>query len=183
MNLVFRRVDTDGLTGAETEAVRRLLWAAFDDDVDGGMSEDDWSHALGGIHVLVERDGEIAGHAAVVERELHLGGRPVRTGYVEAVAIDPRHQRTGLGSRLMAEVDALIAERYDLGALATGSPGFYERLGWLRWAGPTYVRTGSGRQRTPDEDGGILVQATPSTPFELDLSTSISCDWRPGDVW
>jgi aminoglycoside 2'-N-acetyltransferase I len=183
MSLVLRRVATDELTGAETEALRRLLWAAFDDDVDGGMTEDDWSHALGGVHVLLERDGEIAGHAAIVERELHLDGRPVRTGYVEAVAIDPSYQRAGLGTVLMAEVSAVIAERYELGALATGSPGFYERLGWRRWAGPTFVRTGSGRRRTPDEDGGILVQATMSTPFELDLSTSISCDWRAGDVW
>jgi aminoglycoside 2'-N-acetyltransferase I len=182
MNLTLRRVATDELTGAETEAVRRLLWAAFD-DVDGGMTEDDWSHALGGVHVLLERDGKIAGHAAVVERELHLDGRPVRTGYVEAVAIDPSYQRAGLGTVLMAEVSAVIAERYELGALATGSPGFYERVGWRRWAGPTFVRTGSGRLRTPDEDGGILVQATTSTPFELDLSTSISCDWRAGDVW
>jgi aminoglycoside 2'-N-acetyltransferase I len=178
----LRRVASDELTDAEIEAVRRLLWAAFADH-DGGMTEDDWEHALGGVHVLLELDGEIAGHASVVERDIHVDGRPLRTGYVEAVAIDPRHQRTGLGSRLMVEVNTVIAERYELGALATGTPEFYERLGWLRWAGPTSVRTGSGERRTPDEDDGILVLPTPRTPFDLDRSTSISCDWRAGDVW
>ncbi len=42
--------------------------------------------------------------------------------------------------------------------------------------------TGSGPQRTADEDGYILVLSTPSSPA-LDLTASISCEWRPGDVW
>jgi aminoglycoside 2'-N-acetyltransferase I len=183
MSVELRRVVTNELTPNEVEAVRALLWAAFGDDPEEGMTEDDWAHALGGVHVLLEIDGEIRGHAAVVERELHLEGRPLRTGYVEAVGIEPQLQGTGLGSRLMAEVGDVIAERFELGALGTGSPEFYERLGWLRWKGPTFVRTEGGPRRTPDEDGGILVLPTPATPFELDLSGSISCDWRPGDVW
>jgi aminoglycoside 2'-N-acetyltransferase I len=183
MTVALRRRSTDELTATETEAVRRLLWVAFGTDPDEAMTEDDWAHALGGVHVLLERDGEIAGHGSVVQRELQVDGRPLRTGYVEAVAIDPSRQRMGLGSRLMTEIVAVIDERYELGALATGSPEFYERLGWLRWTGPTYVRTGAGLQRTAEDDGGILVRPTSTTPFELDLATSISCDWRRGDVW
>jgi aminoglycoside 2'-N-acetyltransferase I len=182
MTVKLRRVTTDELTGTEIEAVRRLLWAAFEDH-DGGMTEDDWAHALGGVHVLLELDGEITGHASVVERELQVDGRPLRTGYVEAVAIDPRLQRTGLGSRLMAEIGSVIAGRFELGALATGTPGFYERLGWLRWSGPTFVRTATGLERTEEEDGGILILPTTTTPLDLDRSSSISCEWRPGDVW
>ena len=182
MTVTLRRVATDELTDAEIEVARRLLWAAFDDP-DEGMTEDDWAHALGGVHVLIELDGDIVGHASVVERELHVGGRPLRTGYVEAVAIYPRHQRSGLGSQLMAAIGSVVVERFELGALGTGSPGFYERLGWLRWEGPTFVRDPTGLQRTADEDGGILVLPTPGTPADLDRTTSISCDWRVGDVW
>lgn len=182
MTVGLRRVATSELTDAETEAVRRLLWAVFAND-DGGMTEEDWEHALGGVHVLVELDGEIVGHASVVERDIHVGSRSMQTGYVEAVAIDPRHQRAGLGTQLMLEVDAVIAEGFELGALATGSPEFYERLGWLRWAGPTFVRTATGPQRTVEEDGGIMVRPTPRTQPDLDRTTSISCNWRAGDVW
>jgi aminoglycoside 2'-N-acetyltransferase I len=178
----LRRRASDELTETEIEGTRALLWAAFADD-DGGMTEDDWAHALGGIHVLLEVDGEIAGHGSVVERSIHVDGHPLRTGYVEAVAIDPRRQRTGLGSRLMTDIRSIILERYELGALATGTPEFYERLGWIRWTGPTYVRTRTRLRRTPEEDGGILVLPTPTTPFSLDLSSAISCDWRRGDVW
>jgi len=178
----IRRVATDELTDVEIEAVRGLLWAAFADH-DGGMTEDDWAHALGGVHVLIELDDEIIGHASIVERELHVGGRPLRTGYVEAVAIEPRHQRSGLGSKLMGEVGSVIQERFELGALSTGSLEFYERLGWFRWVGPTFVRTTTGLQRTPEEDDATFVLPTKTTPVDLDRSGSISCDWRSGDVW
>lgn len=119
----LRRVATSDLTDGEIAALRELLWAAFA-DVDGGMTEVDWVHALGGVHVLLELGGEIVGHASVVEREIHVDGRPLRTGYVEAVAVDPRHQRTGFGSRLMAEIASYIEERFELGTLATGTPAF-----------------------------------------------------------
>lgn len=185
MNITVRRLTTPELTDAETEAVRRILWAAFDnpEDPEEAMTEEDWDHALGGVHVLLETEGEIVGHASVVERELHVDGRPLRAGYVEAVAVDPAHQGSGLGSRLMAEIDAVIVERFELGALGTGSPPFYERLGWLRWAGPTFVRTLAGLQRTEEDDDGIMVLPTPRTPADIDRTTPISCDWRPGDVW
>ena len=177
-----RRVASVDLADGEIAAVRELLWAAFA-GVDGGMTEADWTHAVGGVHVLLELGGQIIGHASVVERELHVDDRPLRTGYVEAVAIDPRQQRSGFGSRLMREIGSHVAARFELGALATGSPGFYERLGWQRWTGPLLVRTFAGPLRTPEEDDGLLVLLTPTSPPGLDRSASISCEWRPGDVW
>jgi aminoglycoside 2'-N-acetyltransferase I len=44
------------------------------------------------------------------------------------------------------------------------------------------VRTDHGEQRTPDDDGYIMVLPT-ATTLELDVTASISCEWRPGDVW
>jgi aminoglycoside 2'-N-acetyltransferase I len=131
---------------------------------------------------VLELDGAVVAHAAVVERELDLDGRPVRTGYVEAVATDPAHQGRGVGTAVMREVADYIRERFELGALGTGSHHFYERLGWLTWQGPTSVLTDDGIRRTPDEDGCILVLPTPSSPT-LDLTAPIRCRWRPGDVW
>jgi len=106
----------------------------------------------------------------------------LRTGYVEAVATAPDRQGRGLGSRILTEVAADIRARFELGALGTARHTFYERLGWLRWRGPSAVRGPMGERRTPDEDGYILVLPTPSSP-PLDLDAPISCDWRAGDVW
>ena len=155
---------------------------AFRADEDGRFTDDDWAHALGGVHVVLDVDGEIATHAAVVERELHVDGRPLRTGYVEAVATAPTRQGAGFGSLVMAEVNAIIRDRFELGALGTGRHHFYERLGWVTWRGPAYVRMPGGPRRTPDEEGYILVLETPTSP-PLDIGSPISCEWRPGDVW
>jgi aminoglycoside 2'-N-acetyltransferase I len=162
--------------------IKGVLLAAFAGDEHGGFTDEDWQHAIGGTHFLVEVDGQIVSHASVVERELHVAGRPLRTGYVEAVATAPGAQRRGYGSGVMREVNEHIARHFELGALGTGSQGFYQRLGWQIWRGPTYVRAAGGDERTADEDGYILVYTTPSTP-PLDLDEPISCEWREGDVW
>jgi aminoglycoside 2'-N-acetyltransferase I len=176
-----RRVPTGDLTDAEVSALRDLLWTAFPEGEEG-FTEEDWEHALGGTHFVLEEDGVIVSHAAVVERELQIAGRPVRAGYVEAVATAPASQGKGLGTVVMREVTVHIRAGFELGALGTGLHGFYERLGWLTWRGPTSVRTDHGEQRTPDDDRHIMVLPTATTP-ELDVTASISCEWRPGDVW
>ena len=180
--LRLRQLATRELTRAETGALRALMAAAFDSDEEERFSDDDWQHAVGGVHFVLELDGEIVSHAAVVEREIHIGGRPLRTGYVEAVATAPERQGMGLGSIVMTDVSDHIRERFELGGLGTGRQSFYGRLGWQVWAGPTSVRTADGDQPTPDEDGSVMVLTTPTSP-PLDLVGAISCDWRPGDVW
>jgi aminoglycoside 2'-N-acetyltransferase I len=159
-----------------------MLDAAFWDDEEERFTDDDWDHALGGVHVVLDDHGRIVSHAAVVERELHVAGRPVRTGYVEAVGTAPDRQGRGHGTTVMRDVDAVIMANFELGALGTGEHGFYERLGWRRWQGPSSVRTSKGERRSPDEDGYIMVLFTPRTPA-IELDAPISCEERPGDDW
>jgi aminoglycoside 2'-N-acetyltransferase I len=178
---VVRSLETDELGPGEVEVLRDLFRVAWGSDSEG-FTDDDWSHAVGGLHFVLEEGGVIRAHAAVVERELHTSGHRLATGYVEAVATWPTHQGRGHGSVLMREVGEYIERTFRLGALDTGRTAFYERLGWVAWKGPTFVRRNSGLIRTAEEDGNVLVRLTPTTP-ELDLWAPISCDWRPGDVW
>ncbi len=176
----LRSIPTSNLTAAELRALRRLLSEAFE----GRFSEDDWNHALGGLHVLALEDGQIVAHAAVVERTLVAASRSLTTGYVEGVATRPDRRRRGHATLVLREVGRVVATRYELGALSDGAeiPGFYERLGWERWQGPTFVATTDGPLRTADDDGSVLVLRTPATAG-LDPTAPITCDWRPGDVW
>jgi aminoglycoside 2'-N-acetyltransferase I len=180
--LRLRRLATSELSRSEIAQIRALMDVAFGSDEDGGFTNEDWDHAIGGIHFVLELDGAIVAHAAVVERDLHIDGEPYRTGYVEAVATAPDRQGLGLGSIVMTEVTEDVKERFELGALGTGRQSFYGRLGWRVWEGATWVRTEAGDLRTPDEDGAIMVLATPTSP-PFDLAASISCDQRPGDAW
>jgi len=176
-----RDLATAELTTAESGQIRALLWAAFEPD-DAGFSEDDWQHALGGRHFLVEVGDEIVAHAAVVARTIEIGGRPLRAGYVEAVATARDRQRQGHGTRAMEAAGDHIRDGFEIGVLGTGSHGFYERLGWTTWRGPSFVRTGDGLVATPDDDGYLMVLRTRSTP-PLEALDPIVCEWRPGDVW
>ena len=179
----LRRLRTSDLTPAEIVEIRGLLDAAFWDDEDERFTEADWDHSIGGIHFVLDDDGTIVSHASVVERELRIAGRPFRTGYVEAVATTPDRQREGFGTTVMRDATAYILETFELGGLGTGEQGFYERLGWTTWLGPSSVRThDGGERRTPDEDGYIMVLLTPAS-VTVDLAAGISCEWRPGDVW
>jgi len=160
------------------EQIRTLFFTAFDET----FSDRDWEHALGGWHVVVNDGGVVIAHAAVVPRVLEVAGRPFRTGYVEGVATDPARQREGLGSEAMGEVSQLLRSEFEMGALSTSVHGFYERLGWRRWCGPTYARYGSELVRTEEEDGGVM--ALPFGPSkDIDPTASISCQSRLGDDW
>jgi aminoglycoside 2'-N-acetyltransferase I len=175
-----RVVRSADLTPSEWSTLTDLCVAAFNEPWDTY-----WDDIGPGVHVLAE-DPErgIVAHAAIVDRLLYPGDATLQTGYVEAVAVWPDLQRSGLGTHVMEVINRMIDERYELGALGTGSQPFYARLGWLVWRGPTWIRNRDGSlQRSADEDGGIMVRVTPQTPPGLDLTLPIAVDWRPGEVW
>jgi aminoglycoside 2'-N-acetyltransferase I len=159
--------------------VRALLDAAFE----GEFDDDDWDHALGGWHTVArDPSGHVVGHGSVVARTLTVGDDELRCGYVEAVATSPAHRRTGVGSAIMTALADVITERFELGVLSTGEHPFYERLGWERWRGPTFVRRGGVTERTADEDAGIMVlRVRPGVA--TDPTVRIVCDDRCGDAW
>jgi aminoglycoside 2'-N-acetyltransferase I len=146
------------------------------------MTEHDWEHALGGVHALAYEDGELVGHASVVQRRLLHAGRALRTGYVEGVAVRADHRRRGLGGALMAELERVIRGAYELGALGAtdDAAALYAGRGWQRWQGPTFALTPEGVVRTAEEDDGVYVLPVSAA---LDLSGPLTCDLRDGSAW
>jgi aminoglycoside 2'-N-acetyltransferase I len=169
---------TAELDAAALTAARTLLDRVFE----GEFAEEDWEHALGGIHALVWEDGELVAHASVVQRRLLHGGRALRAGYVEGVGVHPERRRSGYGAAVMAPLERVIRRAYDLGALGATDEAipFYTARGWRRWEGETFALTPEGVVRTPDEDGAIFVLLGGAA---LDVSGGLTCDWRDGDVW
>ena len=174
----IRTAHTAELDRATLDAARALLDDVFAED----MSDADWEHALGGVHALAVEDGELLGHASVVMRRLLHGGRALRTGYVEGVAVREDARRRGVGEALMRPLEDVIRAAYEVGALGSSDMAlpFYRRLGWRVWEGTTWALTPGGVVRTPAEDGGIFVLPA-SAP--LDLQGELVADWRDGDCW
>lgn len=178
----LRVAQTEELEPAEVASISLLCADAF-----GEPWEDAWDEVGPGVHVFLAGAGDILAHAMIVDRGLYVGHEPdlaIDAGYVEWVATRPDHQGEGNGTAVMREIGRIIGDEYALGALATGSNSFYERLGWETWQGPTSVRMPDGqRVRSPGEDGSVMILRTARTPEPFDLAGPIAVDWRAGDPW
>ena len=137
--------------------------------------------ALKSIRVLAVDGDTIIGHAALVERQMQVNGVPVTVGYVEGVAVHPDRQGQGHGKSLMQILCARAQETYAVTMLSTGKQGFYEKLGWVRFLGKSYVTENEQMVRTADEDEGLMVLAANASWHTRDCV--VVCNWREGDVW
>jgi aminoglycoside 2'-N-acetyltransferase I len=173
----LRVAHTSELTPAVLAAARALLYDVFDD-----MTEPDWEHSLGGMHALVWEDGDLVGHAAVIQRRLLHGGRALRAGYVEGVGVRARCRGRGHGSAMMTALERVTRGGYDLGALGATdeAAAWYAGRGWQRWRGRCSALTPAGLVATPEEEDCIYVLPV---RVPLDLTGELTCDWRDGDVW
>lgn len=176
-HLRLQVMPTTELDATLRAAIVRLCTAAFAQDF-GALFDLIPATAS---HILVRRDDLLIGHATWMPRWLQPGEQPpMRTAYVDAVATLPTYQGRGIGSAVMRRLVEQI-EDYELAGLATSRVGFYERLGWELWRGPLSARTDQGSQRTPNEQ--VMILRLPKTPPQLDLTLSLSVEWRAGSVW
>jgi aminoglycoside 2'-N-acetyltransferase I len=177
-DLLLRLGRTTELEATELRRVRELLELSFEAD----FTEADWEHALGGVHVMAWRGETLVGHASVVERHLLCGGRALRTGYVEAVAVHPAHRRRGIAERMMHRLELVIVRDFELGALSASdaAAALYRKRGWQLWVGPLSAATPRGLTPTPEEQGGVYVLPVAQ---QLDLSQPLTADFRDGDIW
>lgn len=167
---------TADLAAPVLAGARAVLHEAFA----GDFFDEDWEHALGGMHALAwDGDGVLVAHASVVMRRLVLDGRALRCGYVEGVGVRPGWQRRGFGDAVMTAVEGVVRAAYDLGALGATDEAvpLYEAHGWRRWEGPLHALTPDGVVRCPDEEGAVYVLG------DVDVRAALTCDWRDGDVW
>ena len=179
-DVALRQVAAASLGAAETSTIRQLLREAFEDYPDG-FTDDDWEHARGGTHFLLEDGAVVLAYASVARvtcrwTASHFEPGTWRPWLPAGTSRDTDTARPSCG-RSTSTSEARLSW-----APEHRDPDFYRRLGWELWLGSTAVRTNWDLVPTPDDDGGIMVLPTPTTP-PLDRHAAISCEWRPGDVW
>ena len=173
----LRTAHTADLDPTARAAIRALLNGAF-----SNMTDDAFENVLGGTHVLLSLDGALIGHASVVQRRMLHGGRALRTGYIEGVAVRADYRRLGHGDTMMSVLEPIGRSGYQLGALGASEDGarLYAARDWQLWRGPSSVLAPDGIRRTTGSDGHIYVLPV-SEP--VDLSGELTCDWRHGSPW
>lgn len=134
------------------------------------------------VHVLGYEDGRLVSHALWLERRMRVGGGPWQlAAYIEGVATHPDYEGRGYGSAVMRRIAQEIGS-YAFGALSPAVPQWYERLGWVRWQGPLLIEKDGVIEETTDPDELVMVYRTPRTG-ELDLTASLTAEWRPFEPW
>jgi GNAT superfamily N-acetyltransferase len=172
---------TAALTPALREAIVGVCSRAFADNPAQDFTNLFVEYVTDSVHVMAFEDGTLVAHACYATRWLEPEGfGSLRTAYVDAVATEPDLQKRGIGRAVMERL-VREASGYELNALsADEAVGFYERLGWERWQGPTAVRKPQGPEPTPNDI--VLIRRTASTP-PLDSTRLLIADERKGQPW
>ncbi|WP_081763240.1 GNAT family N-acetyltransferase [Imhoffiella purpurea] len=166
---------SSNLSTALKDELIRLCTEAYEEQYEEILDE------LGpATHLLGFIEERLIAHALYINRNLQTNDRSFRTAFVEAVAVLPELQGQGFGSKIMSAIPKLL-NSFDLAALSPSEESFYSRLGWELWKGPLFYRSLHGEQiETPDEQ--VMIYRLPLTG-DLDLNSSLSCEWRKGDIW
>ena len=85
-------------------------------------------------YVIGTIGGHLAGQVGILERQISVGGNPLRIGGIHGVISEPGYRCRGVAGALMKRaVDFIRDERQLHFALLTCQPrmeGFYNKLGW-----------------------------------------------------
>ena len=154
------------------------------------FGEDPWSQYAfmqQAMHVCLLEGQDMLAHALYTPRELTLDAHPpLKTAYIEYVTTSPARRGQGLASWLLGElVQQLVAQGFELAALAPEDSAFYARQGWQRWPGALQIRQQAQLLATPDDDIMLYPLSAASSQLLRQASTdsTITADWREGELW
>jgi aminoglycoside 2'-N-acetyltransferase I len=169
---------TEQLGEEELGELKAMLTSVFGEE---RYTEEAWEHCLGGVHYLLRYGDQLVAHGALVPRDLRQGGKVLHGVYGESMATLKDWRRRGFGSVIVAMATAEIRRNYDIGVFAASKYEFYQRLGWQKWRGPTFVETEHGIEAKGPERGAVMFRLPDNSDVDPDADlTTLS---RSGDDW
>ncbi|MFC8671086.1 GNAT family N-acetyltransferase [Streptomyces griseorubiginosus] len=169
---------TEKLDEKELKELKGMLESVFGKE---RYTQESWEHCLGGIHYLLRYGDKLVAHGALVPRYLRQGDMELRGVYGESMATLSDWRNLGFGTAIVALATAEIRRNYDIGVFAGSRYGFYRRLGWDKWRGPTFVETARGIELKGPDRGAVMFWLPDHSIVDPDADlTTIS---RSGDDW
>jgi aminoglycoside 2'-N-acetyltransferase I len=174
--------DRSSFAPAELDELRAWLEDAYDE---GPWRAEHWDDLGPGPHVVAEDDdGSLLAHACIAWVPLTVGDTTLRAGYLEDVATRADVRGRGYGTAVVTATHPLIHADAAIGFLATGSHGFYERLGWERWRGPSSVIESDGARTPTREEDGYLMALRFSESLAVSVDEPVARPRRdPDEAW
>ena len=119
-------------TAQDEPVVRAVVGAAFGDEpvaeLLDAMRE---SRAWLDVSFVAEQDGEVVGHVSFTRGWVDAPERLVEVLVLSPMSVRPDRQRSGIGSRLIEDAMAAVANRGEPLVFLEGSPAYYPRFGFV----------------------------------------------------
>lgn len=120
------------------------------------------------LSLVAEIDGEIVGHVLFSPQTIRLMGQDVKAVNLAPIAVDPAHQRKGIGAALIQVGHEIAQSKGYVLSFLLGHPTYYPRLGYR-----THVY-GEASVSVPIQPlpavGGINANLPTRTPVQKDIS-------------
>ncbi len=112
--------------------IRRVVVAAFGSDVEADLVERIRAapEYVPEMSLVAEIDGEIVGHVMISGASLRHAAGDRRIVMLSPLAVDPAHQRAGIGGALVRSVAAIANQLGEPLVVLEGSPQYYPRFGF-----------------------------------------------------
>ena len=82
------------------------------------------------LELVAERDGDVRGHVLFSRLRVVREGRDLPAVALAPVAVDPDHQREGIGTELVREGHLRLMAEHETLSVVLGDPTYYGRFGY-----------------------------------------------------
>ena len=138
-----RIVDENEVDDVLDAGIKSILINCFPHNKEKFSKARKWRGNVALYNAVIETDGVVCGHIAVVDRTITVGGEPLRIAGVANVSVLPEYRGRGLSDGMLKAVMEEAGKReFEVGFLFTieGIKKVYGRNGWIEVVGRTVVR-------------------------------------------
>lgn len=114
----------------DAPAIRSVHQAAFGRAEEADLVDDLRAEGVVLLSLVAETNGRIVGHVLFSRMAIETTGGSVRAVALAPVAVEPIHQRQGIGEGLVRRGLAVLCERGEKIVIVVGHPRYYPRFGF-----------------------------------------------------